>query len=65
MKHPDIKEGWIQLLRNRDIAEYAKIDGPLNLAHADFFTKLNDKIMHYQQYGQIQYVPTPEDPAEA
>ena len=63
MKHLDIKEGWIQLLRNRDIAEYAKIDGPLNLA--DFFTKLNDKIMYYQQYGQIQYVPTPEDPAEA
>ena len=38
MKHLDIKEGWIQLLRDRDIAEYWKIEGPLNLA--DFFTKI-------------------------
>jgi hypothetical protein len=63
MKHLDIKEGWIQLLRDRDIAEYAKIDGPLNLA--DFFTKLNDRIMHYQQYEQIQYTPAAQDPEDA
>ncbi len=63
MKHLDIKEGWIQLLRDRDIAEYAKIDGPLNLA--DFFTKLNDRIMYYQQYEQIQYTPAAQDPEDA
>ena len=63
MKHLDIKEGWIQLLRDRDIAGYCKIDGPLNLA--DFFTKLNDMIMHYQQHERIQYVPAAQDPEEA
>ena len=31
MKHLDIKEGWIQLLRDRGIAEYWKIEGVLNL----------------------------------
>ena len=58
MKHLDIKEGWIQLLRDRDIAEYWKIEGPLNLA--DFFTKLNDRIIFDQQYAMIQYIPTGE-----
>ena len=63
MKHLDIKDGWIQQLRDRDIADYWKIDGPINLA--DFFTKLNDRVVYYQQYEQIQYIPTPEDPEEA
>ena len=63
MKHLDIKEGWIQLLRDRDIAEFWKIEGPLNLA--DFFTKLNDRIIFDQQYAMIQYIPTGEEPQEA
>ena len=63
MKHLDIKDGWIQQLRDRDIADYWKIDGPINLA--DFFTKLNDRVVYYQQYEQIQYIPTPEDPEDA
>ena len=54
MKHLDIKEGWIQLLRDRDIAEFWKIEGPLNLA--DFLTKLNDRIIFDQQYAMIQYI---------
>ena len=57
MKHLDIKEGWIQQLRDRDIADYCKIDGPLNLA--GLFAKLNGRTIHYQQHGHIQYVPTP------
>ena len=63
MKHLDIKDGWIQQLRDRDIADYWKIDGPINLA--DFFTKLNDRVVYYQQYEQIQHIPTPEDPEDA
>ena len=63
MKHLNIKEGWIQLLRDRGIAEYGKIEGTLNLA--DFFTKLNDRIIFDQQYALIQYVPTDEEPQEA
>ena len=63
MKHLDIKEGWIQLLRDRDISEYWKIEGPLNLA--DFFTKLNDRIIFDQQYAMIQYIPSGDEPQEA
>ena len=63
MKHLDIKEGWIQLLRDRDIAEYWKSEGTINLA--DFFTKLNDRIIFDRQYALIQYVPIDEEPQEA
>ena len=40
-----------------------KIEGPLNLA--DFFTKLNDRIIFDQQYAMIQYIPTGGEPQEA
>ena len=37
----------------------------LTLNLADFFTKLNDRIIFDQQYAMIQYIPTGEEPQEA
>ena len=63
LEYINLTEGWIQLLRDRGIAEYQKIEGTLNLA--DFFTKLNGRIIFDQQYALIQHVPTDEEPQEA
>ena len=63
MKHLDMKEGWIQLPRDRDIAESWKIEGTPNLA--DFFTRRNGRIIFDKQYALIQHVPTDEEPQEA
>jgi hypothetical protein len=43
MKHLDLRQAWIQQVRDRSTAEFIKVDGTAN--KADFFTKLLSRVM--------------------
>ena len=43
MKHLDLRQAWIQQIRDRSIAEFIKVDGTDN--KADFFTKLLSRVL--------------------
>ena len=51
MKHLDIRKDWIQLVRDRGLAEFVKEDG--KLIKADFMTKLHNRVEYNRQYKEL------------
>ena len=53
MKHLDIREDWIQLIRDRGLADFIKVDG--KVIKADFMTKLLNRVEYNRQYKELAY----------
>ena len=53
MKHLDIREDWIQLIRDRGLAEFIKVDG--KVIKADFMTKLLNRVEYNRQHKELAY----------
>ena len=51
MKHIDIREAWIQQLRDRDVVTFNKVDG--KLIKANFMTKLLDKLEFNKELARL------------
>ena len=62
MKHIDIREAWIQQLRDRNVVTFNKVDG--KLIKANFMTKLLDKLDFNREYAQLAYQPETSDELE-
>ena len=59
MKHIDIREAWIQQLRDRDVVTFNKVDG--KQIQANFMTKLLDKLEFNREYAKLAYQPETSD----
>ena len=57
MKHLDIREAWIQQMRDRKVVQFEKCEGTENLA--DFFTKLYSPIECERACARLMH-PLPE-----
>ena len=42
LKHIDLRQSWVQTLRDREQLEYVKVPGEFN--KADFFTKIQSRL---------------------
>ena len=62
MKHIDIREGWVQQLRDREVVQFNKVDG--TLIKANFMTKLEDKVQYNKEYARLAYQPELADELE-
>ena len=62
MKHLDIRESWIQQVRNRDIVTFNKVDG--TLIPANFLTKLFERVEFNTEYARLAYLGEAKEPAD-
>ena len=53
MKHLDIRADWIQLIRDRGLADFIKVDG--KVIKADFMTKLLNRVEYNRQHKELAY----------
>ena len=62
MKHLDIRESWIQQVRDRDIVTFNKVDG--TLIPANFLTKLFERVEFNTEYARLAYLGEAQEPAD-
>ena len=61
MKYIDLREAWVQQLRDRKLCEFDRVPGAKNVA--DFFTKVLDRVKFQEWEESRDHGPSPRSPA--
>ena len=59
MKHIDIREGWVQQIRDKGTVSFNKVDG--KLIPANFMTKLLERLEYNHEYQRLALVGKPAE----
>jgi hypothetical protein len=59
MKHIDIREGWVQQIRDKGTVTFNKVDG--KLIPANFMTKLLERLEYNHEYQRLALVGKPAE----